>query len=60
MEKSMGFFHILYIIITIDGIYSMIYKQYVENFPSILTVGQMMTSHQEADGLFLMVKIKGI
>lgn len=40
MEKSMGFFHLLDIIITIDGKFSMIYRQYKENFRNFsITLG---------------------
>ncbi len=40
MEKLIDFFHFLHIIITIGVIFSMIYKQYMEKFPPILTVRQ--------------------
>jgi hypothetical protein len=34
-----GFFPFLHINITIGGSFSMLYKQYMENLPPILTVG---------------------
>ncbi len=34
---AIGFFYISYVNMTIDGFFSMIYKQYMEIFPSILT-----------------------